>query len=109
MTPLPWASSSWRRRSACLRRTRSNGGARRLSATVQPPEAPGGVPTHPTSRGCSLPTIHGPILKRREFLWCSHGTSAAAAAGVVGYTFAIEPHWLEVVERSLPIAELPQP
>ena len=47
-------------------------------------------------------------MKRRDFLWWSLGTSAAAASGVVGYTFAIEPHWLEIVERSLPIAGLPQ-
>ncbi len=46
-------------------------------------------------------------MNRRQFLWSSLGTSAAAAVGVVGYTFAIEPHWLEIVERSLPIAGLP--
>ncbi len=31
----------------------------------------------------------------------------AATAGVVFYTFKIEPHWLEVVEHPLPIAGLP--
>jgi predicted MPP superfamily phosphohydrolase len=45
-------------------------------------------------------------LTRRRFL----GTSAAAlgAAGLTGiYAWRIEPHWLEVVERDLPIANLP--
>lgn len=32
----------------------------------------------------------------------------AATAGVFAYTFKIEPHWLEIVERPLPIAGLPQ-
>ena len=46
-------------------------------------------------------------LTRRDFLgWGLLGT-AATAAGVVGYTFKVEPHWLEVVERRLPIAGLP--
>ena len=47
-------------------------------------------------------------MKRREFLRWSLAGSAAAAAGIVGYTFAIEPHWLEIVEQSLPIAGLPR-
>jgi len=34
-------------------------------------------------------------------------TSAAAAVGCVGYTIGIEPHWLEIVERDLPIEKLP--
>lgn len=28
-------------------------------------------------------------------------------AGTLGYTFGVEPHWLELVERKLPIANLP--
>ena len=31
----------------------------------------------------------------------------ASAAGVVGYTIGIEPHWLEIVERNLAIDNLP--
>jgi predicted MPP superfamily phosphohydrolase len=46
-------------------------------------------------------------VKRRDFLLRSLGGAAATAIGVVGYTFAIEPHWLEIVARSLPIAGLP--
>jgi len=32
---------------------------------------------------------------------------AAGAAGAVGYTFGVEPHWVETVERLLPIRSLP--
>ena len=44
-------------------------------------------------------------MNRRAFI----GTSAAlvTGAGVVGYTTLIEPHWLEIVTRELPIANLP--
>ena len=47
-------------------------------------------------------------MKRREFLRWSLAGSTAAAAGIVGYIFAIEPHWLEIVEHPLPIAGLPR-
>ena len=47
-------------------------------------------------------------MKRRDFLRWGLGGSAATAVGIVGYTFAIEPHWLEIVDRTLPIAGLPQ-
>jgi uncharacterized protein len=44
-----------------------------------------------------------PRLTRRRAL----ALLGAGAAGVIGYTWRIEPHWLEVVERDLPIANLP--
>lgn len=46
------------------------------------------------------------MLTRREFLWAS-GATLAAAAGVGLYTFKVEPHWVEFVHRSLPIRGLP--
>lgn len=44
-------------------------------------------------------------MNRRVFI----GTSAAlvTGAGILGYTTQIEPHWLEIVERDLAIANLP--
>ena len=45
-------------------------------------------------------------MNRRKFI----GASAAVVAGgvgVYGYTTLIEPHWLELVTRDLPIANLP--
>ena len=46
-------------------------------------------------------------MNRRQFL--ERGTLAAAstAAAVGGYTWLVEPHWVNVVERELPIANLP--
>lgn len=41
------------------------------------------------------------------FLKVSAGTLAASAVGTVGYTLGIEPHWLDIVERELPIENLP--
>ncbi len=46
-------------------------------------------------------------MNRRRFLRYSGGVVAAGAAGVLGYTFGIEPHWVEVVHRPLPVAGLP--
>ena len=44
-------------------------------------------------------------MNRRTFI----GTSAALVTGgsVLGYSMVIEPHWLEIVTRELPIANLP--
>ncbi len=42
-------------------------------------------------------------LTRRQLLG-----SAAAAAGLGLYTWRVEPHWLEVVRRDLPVQHLPQ-
>jgi predicted MPP superfamily phosphohydrolase len=49
---------------------------------------------------------HSLKLTRRRFL-IAGGTSLAAAAGLRIYTWRIEPHWVEIVDRQLPIANLP--
>lgn len=46
------------------------------------------------------------MLTRRRFLQGSAAT-AAAGLGLGGYTWLIEPHWLEIVHRPLPIVGLP--
>src|ERR1044072_2999207 len=46
-------------------------------------------------------------MDRRRFLKIGAGALAAGAVGTVGYTFFVEPHWLEVVERPLPVRRLP--
>jgi uncharacterized protein len=46
------------------------------------------------------------MLTRRTFLRALR-SSAVLAAGAGLYTWRFEPHWLEVVRRPLPIAELP--
>lgn len=46
-------------------------------------------------------------MNRRRFLQVAAVGTAAAAVGTVGYTLAIEPHWLEITERELPIIDLP--
>ena len=45
-------------------------------------------------------------MNRRKFIGAGIGV-VAGAAGVYGYTTIIEPHWLEIVKRDLPIADLP--
>jgi predicted MPP superfamily phosphohydrolase len=45
-------------------------------------------------------------ITRRRFVALTGG-SLAAAAGVGLYTWRIEPHWLEIVHRPLPIRDLP--
>jgi predicted MPP superfamily phosphohydrolase len=47
------------------------------------------------------------MLSRRQFLTSSLA-AAASGAGVGLYTWKVEPHWLEVVERVIPIQHLPQ-
>ena len=46
-------------------------------------------------------------LNRRQFLrrWVGTTVAAGAAAGI--YTWRYEPHWIELVERSLPVRDLP--
>lgn len=44
-----------------------------------------------------------PRLTRRRFLW----GCGAAALGVGAYTWRIEPHWVTVVRRELPVRNLP--
>src|SRR5262245_16027168 len=46
-------------------------------------------------------------ISRRKFLRRSLRGLAAVSAGTFLYTWRIEPHWVEIVERSLPIARLP--
>ena len=48
-----------------------------------------------------------PRLSRRRFLRRAALATGAVAVGTVGYTWRIEPHWVEVVRRPLPIANLP--
>jgi len=45
------------------------------------------------------------IPRRRFFQILTAGTAAAAGAGL--YTWQVEPHWLEIVRCTLPIANLP--
>jgi predicted MPP superfamily phosphohydrolase len=53
----------------------------------------------------------GPVpprnLSRRRFLKRTAGAAVGVAAGAFFYTWRIEPHWVEIVERPLPIAGLP--
>lgn len=44
---------------------------------------------------------------RRRFLRKAAVSSFLAVTGTVAYTWRIEPHWVEVVRRNLPIAHLP--
>lgn len=46
------------------------------------------------------------IITRRRFLQAS-AAAFGSAAGVGLYTWRWEPHWLELVERALPVASLP--
>jgi predicted MPP superfamily phosphohydrolase len=46
-------------------------------------------------------------VNRREFLRSGAIAGVSTAAGVGGYTWLVEPHWVKVVERDLPIANLP--
>lgn len=46
---------------------------------------------------------------RRTFLRRSAAAATAAAAGAFLYTWRVEPHWVEIVRRDLPIAGLPTP
>jgi hypothetical protein len=47
-----------------------------------------------------------PLLSRRRFLRLGI-TLGAGAAGTVAYTCQVEPHWIELVHRDLPVAHLP--
>ena len=46
-------------------------------------------------------------MNRRQFVKRSAGAVAAGGVGCVGYAIGVEPHWLEIVERELPIEHLP--
>lgn len=45
---------------------------------------------------------------RRKFLQRAAAGALAAGAGTLLYTWRLEPHWVEVIERSLPIENLPE-
>src|SRR5947209_4036331 len=46
-------------------------------------------------------------LTRRQFLSRIGAPSLLASAATYGYAWRIEPHWVEVVRRELPIENLP--
>jgi uncharacterized protein len=46
-------------------------------------------------------------VTRRRWLWYTVGGVVTAVAGVGLYTWRIEPHWVEVVDRPLPVRLLP--
>lgn len=46
-------------------------------------------------------------MNRRQFVKRSAAAVAAGGVGCVGYAIGVEPHWLEIVERELPIEHLP--
>jgi predicted MPP superfamily phosphohydrolase len=47
-------------------------------------------------------------MSRREFFRKARGGLTGLAAGTFLYTWRVEPHWVEIVERPLPIVGLPQ-
>jgi hypothetical protein len=55
-------------------------------------------------RGESLDHPPRRRLSRRGFLALG---GATVAGGLLGYAWRIEPHWIEIIERALPIAKLP--
>jgi predicted MPP superfamily phosphohydrolase len=46
-------------------------------------------------------------LDRRSFITRAAATIAASGLGCVVYAIGVEPHWLEIVKRDLPIEDLP--
>ena len=53
-----------------------------------------------------MPPLRFPRLTRRRFLYAAGGL-AASAAGVGLYTWRVEPHWVKVVRRDMPVRGLP--
>jgi predicted MPP superfamily phosphohydrolase len=51
--------------------------------------------------------MHKPLLTRRRFLRRVAAPALAAGAAAGGYAWRVEPHWVEVVRRDLPVARLP--
>ena len=54
------------------------------------------------------PTTDKKRPTRRKFLRRAVGASLCGGLGTVGYAYGIEPHWVDVTRRRLPIAHLPQ-
>ena len=48
------------------------------------------------------------MLTRRKFVWKMGAGVAGSAMGTGLYAWRIEPHWVELVERPLPVAHLPE-
>ena len=48
-----------------------------------------------------------PSVTRRQWLIRMAGAGVAGAAAIGYYTFRIEPHWVEIVHRQMPIRNLP--
>ena len=46
-------------------------------------------------------------MNRRDFLKFGALAGVSGAAAIGGYTWGVEPHWVKVVERELPVAHLP--
>ncbi len=46
-------------------------------------------------------------MNRRQFLARGAALAGVGATGVVGYTWGVEPFWLDVVHREMPVAKLP--
>src|SRR5687767_6310449 len=46
------------------------------------------------------------MVSRRQFL-IAGGTALASAAAIGVYTWQIEPHWVELVRRPMPLRHLP--
>jgi predicted MPP superfamily phosphohydrolase len=59
-----------------------------------------------------LPSLASPDVAkptRRTFLRRTAAAATATASGTFLYTWRVEPHWVEIVRRDLPIAGLPTP
>ncbi len=60
-----------------------------------------------TAVALSIDPVKGPLITRRRLLKAA-GAMAGLGIGVGLYTWRFEPHWLEIVERALPISNLPK-
>lgn len=47
------------------------------------------------------------MMSRRRFLLAGAGSAAALAVGAGAYALLVEPHWVEVVRRPMPLENLP--
>jgi predicted MPP superfamily phosphohydrolase len=65
------------------------------------------VPSESESNDAASQALAARKFSRRKFLRRTLAGAATAAGGALFYTWRIEPHWVEVVQQSLPIAHLP--